>query len=85
MYTLTNEQLSQFKRGHSHMNLVKKVSDILDGVLSQICASLSQIIVLRPLIMKEVIRAVNGVYHDVRPIKMQLVDFYQPLAIDVCS
>ena len=58
------------------MNLVKIVSDILDGVLSQICASLSQIIVLRPLIMKEEINAVNGASYDVRPIKMQLVDFY---------
>lgn len=50
MYTVTNEQLFQFKRGHSHMNLVEKVSNIIDGVLSQICGSFFQIIVLRPLI-----------------------------------
>ena len=56
------------------MNLVKKVSNIIDGVQSQFFASLFQIIVLRPLIREKVINAVNCGSYDVRPMLMQPVD-----------
>ena len=67
------------------MNLVKKVSNIIDGVQSQFSASLFQIIVLCPLIREKVVNSENCGSYDVRPMLMQPVDVVQPLAIDIGS